>query len=75
MQSKAQNDDIADEQDMAAAVLNAAKKTIISKVRACTAFTPTLLHTPITSRSNILVKHTHMTLGISVENKTRIYHL
>ncbi|KAI0221272.1 Condensin-2 complex subunit D3 [Lamellibrachia satsuma] len=32
MQSKAQNDDIADEQDMAATVLNAAKKTIISKV-------------------------------------------
>ena len=38
MQSKAQNDDIAEEQDMAAAVLNAAKKTIISKVRAFVPF-------------------------------------
>ena len=32
MQTKAHDEDIVDERDMAAAVLNAAKKTVISKV-------------------------------------------
>jgi len=55
MNSKAQNDDIADEQDMAAAVLNAAKKTIISKVPA---FVPRpLLNLPWTPNQKVpLVK-------------------
>ena len=35
MQTKAHDEDIVDERDMAAAVLNAAKKTVISKVCVC----------------------------------------